>query len=165
MNELNFTYLVQPPSKYTFEMKKVRLWVESWCKGSVLNLFAGKTKLSVRETRVDLENEFNPDYCMDAYAFILKCRKDKVKFDTILLDPPYNLRKTREKYHGNYIGSLTKIKNQLIYILNTQGRIISLGYDSTGMSKSRGFQKKAICLVCHKGDHNDTIILVEESLR
>ena len=37
-----------------------------------------------------------------------------------------------------------------------------LGYDSVGMTKSKGFKKIAICLVCHGGDHNDTIGLVEE---
>lgn len=36
------------------------------------------------------------------------------------------------------------------------------GYDSVGMSKSRGFKKIAVCLMCHGGDHNDTICLVEK---
>jgi len=159
--EIDFTYLVQPPRKYTFEAPKLRKWVETWSIGKVLNLFAGKTKLSVDEFRVDVSDEFTPDWCGDAYEFVTTT---DMKFDTIILDPPYNLRKSREKYDGKWIGSLTKIKNQLPSLLNDGGRVISLGYDSVGMSNSRGFRKVAICLVCCSGDHNDIICLVEEKI-
>jgi len=156
---VDFTYLTQPPKKWTFEQPKLRKWVEDWCRGKVLNLFAGKTHLDVNEFRVDVSEEFSPDFCSDALEFI---KTTNMKFDTIVLDPPYNLRKSREKYNGKYIGSFTKIKNSLNRVLKKDGRVIILGYDSVGMSKSRGFEKVAICLVCHNGDHNDTIGLVEQ---
>lgn len=156
---IEFAYLSQPPKKYTFEQPKLKLWTEDHCSGTVLNLFAGKTLLGVNEFRVDLSIEFNPDIVMDAYDFVTTTKKS---FDTVILDPPYNLRKSREKYQGRWIGKLTKLKNELPKILNTYGRVISFGYDSVGMSKSRGFKKIAICLVCHNGDHNDTICLVEQ---
>ena len=160
MNELflDFTYLKQPPKKYTFEMPKLLKWTQNYCIGKVLNLFAGKTKIWHDEFRVDLSDEFKPNYLGNAFDFVINTQ---LTFDTIILDPPYNLRKAREKYKGNYIGSLTKIKNELPKILNPNGRIISFGYDSVGMSKKRGFEKLAICLVCHGVDHNDTICLVE----
>ena len=163
MNKMKFTYLTQPPRKWTFEQPKLKKWVEDNCNGKVLNLFAGKTKLNIKhEFRVDISGEFNPDFNGDTMGFIESAIKRKIKFDTIVLDPPYNLRKSREKYNGKYIGSFTKIKNMLPKILNKEGRIITLGYDSVGMSKSRCFRKIAVCLVCHNGDHNDTICLVEE---
>ncbi len=158
MEKINFTYLLQPPKRYTFEQPKLKQWVEKWCKGKVLNLFAGKVRLNCDEYRVDINKEMIADYYGDAYEFV---KKTKMKFDTIILDPPYNLRKAREKYQGKYIGSFTKIKNELNKILNPKGIIISLGYSSTGMAKIRGFRKIAICLICHNGDHNDTIGLVE----
>lgn len=160
---MEFIYLQQPPRKWTFEQPKLKKWVEHWCKGKVLNLFAGKTKLNVKEYRVDSSSEFTPNYLGDAYYFITHIPKI-LKFDTIILDPPYNLRKSREKYNGKYIGSFTKIKNLLPKLLNDGGRIIILGYDSVGMSRSRGFKKIGLCLVCHGGDHNDTIGLVEEMI-
>ena len=40
--------------------------------------------------------------------------------------------------------------------------VISYGYDTVGMSKSRGFKKIGVCVVCHNGDHNDTLCLVEQ---
>jgi len=166
MDNINFTYLQQPPNKWTFTQPKLKQWVEEWCDGKVLNLFAGKVKLSknVNECRVDISPEFNPIYCCDAYNFVQYAVENRRRFNTIVLDPPYNLRKAREKYDGKYIGSFTKIKNLLSGILYPKGRIITLGYDSVGMSKSRGFRKIAICLVCHGGDHNDTIGLVEEKI-
>ena len=157
---MEMTYLKQPPKKYTFEQVKLKQYVESYCIGKVLNLFAGKVKLNVNEIRVDISNEYKPDYCVDAYKFITSWRNNK--FDTVILDPPYNIRKSREKYYDRWIGSLTKIKNYLPNIIKNGGRIISLGYDTVGMSNNRGFRKIALCVVCHGGDHNDTLCLVEE---
>ena len=161
---IEMTYLAQPPKRWTFEQPKLKKWVESWCNGLVLNLFAGKITLAINECRVDVSEEFNPDVCCDAYDFVLMCVEDKFLYDTIVLDPPYNLRKSREKYDGKWIGSFTKIKNELSKILEPGGHIITLGYDTVGMSKSRGFEKIAICVVCHGGDHNDTLCLVERKL-
>ena len=161
---LDFTYLSQPPKRYTFQQPKLKEWTEKWCKGKVLNLFAGIVKLNVDEVRVDIDKNVLADYFMDAYDFVKMCISKGTKFDTIVLDPPYNLRKSREKYGGRYIGSFTKIKNELSKILNDGGLIIHYGYDSVGMSKSRGFKKIAVCLVCHNGDHNDTICLVERKV-
>ena len=164
MNEIDFTYLTQPPKRYTFEQPKLKKWVEDNCKGKTLNLFAGTTKLDADEVRVDIDEETNPDYCIDAFDFVNYAIENDLKFDTIVLDPPYNIRKSREKYGGRWIGKFTKIKNVLPKILNENGTIITLGYDSVGMSKSRGFKKTAICLVCHNGDHNDTICLKEQKI-
>ena len=164
MGEINFTYLNQPPRRYTFEAPKVKEWTEQWCHGGVLNLFAGKTVLDVCELRVDLDENMPADYYMDAYEFVVKCVNEGVKFDTIILDPPWNYRKAREKYEGRWIGKLTKVKNLIPQILNDNGVVISWGYDTVGMSKSRGFKKVAICLVCQNGDHNDFMGLVEEKL-
>ncbi|KKK81584.1 hypothetical protein LCGC14_2811990, partial [marine sediment metagenome] len=60
--------------------------------------------------------------------------------------------------------SYTKIKDILPDIINEFGSVISLGYDSVGMSEKRGFRKITYCLVCHSGDHNDTIVVVEEKI-
>ena len=159
---IDFTYLMQPPKRYTLQMPKLKLWTEKWCEGKVLNLFAGMTLLNVDEWRVDIDKDAPANIHQDAYEYVHECGR---KFDTIVFDPPYNLRKAREKYGGRYIGSLTKIKNELPRILNIGGKVISFGYDSVGMSKKRGFEKMAICLVCHSGDHNDTIAIVERYIQ
>ena len=155
-------YMEQPPHKWTFEQPELKAWVESKCRGKVLNLFAGKTKLNVDEYRIDISDEYGPDKNIDAFEFV---SKTEMKFDTIVFDPPYNLRKSREKYQGRYIGSLTKIKNELSRILNPRGIIIHFGYDTTGMGETRGFKKVSVLVICHFGDHNDTLVLIDEKIQ
>ena len=114
--KIDFTYLAQPPRKYTFEQPQLKRWTEGWCKGRTLNLFAGKVVLGVdEEIRNDSDPDMPAEYHMDAYEFVREyCG---VAFDTIILDPPYNLRKAREKYGDRYIGSFTKIKNELVKMM------------------------------------------------
>ncbi len=159
---MEMTYLVQPPKRFTFEQPKLRKWVESNCKGKVLNLFAGKTRLNVDEYRVDSNRDMDADWYGDALDFL---NETDLKFDTAILDPPYSLRKSYEKYQGHYIGSnWTRIRRALSRVLNCHATVISFGYNSQGMSKTLGFEKVAICLVCHNGDHNDTVVTVERKL-
>lgn len=158
---MKFYYLAQPPKRYTFEMPKLKKWVESQCRGKVLNLFAGKVTLCVNEVRNDVDQKMPADYHLPADKFCKMAIEKNMKFDTIILDPPYNLRKSREKYNGRYFGSFTIIKRMVPELLNPNGRVITLGYDTTGIGKKRGFDKIAVCVVCHKGDHDDTLCLVE----
>lgn len=159
---MKMDYLTQPPKKWTFEQPKLKKWVEDRCKGKVLNLFAGKTRLNVDEFRVDSNAEWNPDILIDALEFV---QTTDMKFDTIILDPPYSLRKSYEKYNGHYIGSnWTRIRRAIPRICNDGAIVISFGYNSQGMSKSLGFEKIEVCVVCHNGDRNDTIVTVERKI-
>jgi len=166
MKSIEFTYLKQTPKRYTFEMPKLYKWTIQNCRGKVLNLFAGKTILKgIDEIRVDLNKDMPSDFCMDAYDFVLMAKGLGWKYDTIILDPPYNLRKSREKYNGIYTSVLRKIKTQLPYILNDNGLIISYGYDTTGMGKKRGFELIHICIINHSGGHNDTLSIIEKKIQ
>ena len=147
-------------------MPQLYRWTVQNCKGNTLNLFAGKTKLiGINEIRVDLNKEMPADYHMDAYDFVIMARQEGWKYDTVLLDPPYNLRKSREKYLGIYTSILRKIKTELPSIINIGGYVISYGYDTTGMGKQRGFELIHICIVNHSGDHNDTLCTIERKIQ
>lgn len=159
---MDFTYLESPARKYTFETHKIRHWVEDHSKGYVLNLFAGKTKLNLDEVRVDLDPVMKPDFQMDAYNFIQYWKGSKNrKFDTIIMDPPYNLRKAKELYNGNYMSSLNRIREELNDIINEKGIVICFGFNTTNMGRKRGFRKTNILLINHGGSVNDTIGIVE----
>lgn len=158
---IKFYYLRASPHRYTFRSKSIKKFIEKRCRGKVLNLFAGKTILNCDEVRVDIDRECPADYYMDAFEFVGMAINKGWKFDTIILDPPWNYRKAREKYGGRWIGRLTRLKKELPKILNPGGIVISLGYNSGGMN-SEEFVKKEIALVYFGGDHNDAIILVEE---
>ncbi len=163
--EIKLTYMEQPIKRYTFEMPKLKLWVEATCKGKVLNLFSGRTKLNIDEIRNDLNEEMPANYHMDAFKFVNYWYENKYnKFDTIILDPPYSLRKSMEKYNGKIVSQFRKIKDILPSIINDNGIIISCGYHSTCLGKSRGFKKEHICLIGHAGSYHDTIVLVERKI-
>jgi hypothetical protein len=156
---MKFTYLKQPLNKYTFKSPKIKEWVESRCKGNVLNLFAGKIKLKVKEIRNDIDKTMIAHSYKDAYNFVKEWIG--IKFDTILLDPPYAYRKAMELYNGNYTSKFNLIKEELPRILNANGIIIVFGYHSVFMGKKRGFETKEICLINHGGAQHDTIAIVE----
>lgn len=162
---MKFTYLKQPLNKYTFNSPKILQWVNSNCVELTLNLFAGRTKLSIKEIRVDMSNEFNPDYVMDAYDFVLKAGKEKMKFNTIVLDPPYAYRKAIELYNGNYSSKFKLINDIIPNILNKNGNVISFGYHSVNLGKKRGFETTEICLINHGGAQHDTIAIIEERIK
>ena len=158
---MEFEYIEAPPTKWTFQPDKVRNYVESQLQGRVLNLFAGETKLNHdgEIIRNDIDEDRDADYHFDATNVDEYFADDS--FDTIILDPPYNVRKSREKYNQELKLQFTIVRDKCAPLVRSNGKVISLGYDSTGMSKSRGFEKDAIALLNHKGTHNDTICLVE----
>ena len=162
---MEFKYFQQPPKKYTFEMPQVRKWVEYHCEGTVLNLFAGPTKLSVNEVRVDADQKMPADYHMDCREFVEYAKQDKMKFATVIMDPPYTWRKSKEMYNGNMIGQLPRLKNELINILSKQAKILHFGYDTVGMGAGRGFNKVGVAVICHGGDSKDTLCLVERKTK
>jgi len=155
---MKIDYIKCPLNTYTFSVKPIREWVERECKGYVLNLFAGKTKLSINEYRVDMDKTMKADNYMDAYDYVKKCDK---KFDTILLDPPYSYRKSMEMYNGHKSSRFNALKNILPRILNKNGKVITFGYHSVSMGKNRGFIQEKILLISHGGGIHDTIAVIE----
>lgn len=151
-------YLKCPLNKYTFSVKPIRDWVEKNSDGKVLNLFAGKTKLNLDETRVDLDKTMIADCYSDALDFVLSCRD---KFDTIILDPPYTYRKSMEMYNGHKASRFNEVKDNLHRILNDGGKVITFGYHSVSMGSSRGFIQDKILLMSHGGAIHDTVGVIE----
>lgn len=155
---MRLIYLKTPLHKYTFSIRPIREWVESRCQGKVLNLFAGKTKLNCNEVRNDVDATMLADTHKDALDFVLSC---KDKFDTILLDPPYAYRKSMEMYNGHKASRFNEVKDNLHKILNKNGKVITFGYQSVSMGKTRGFKQEEILLMSHGGAIHDTIAVIE----
>ncbi len=161
---MKFTYLAQPVRRYTFEAPKLKAWVESRCEGRVLNLFAGKTLLNANEYRVDLDIDTPADLHLDVRKAVNILAKRRRKFNTIIIDPPYNWRKAKEKYGSRMIGQFPQLKNELLSIIPINGRVITFGYDTVGMGKTRGFKKIEICVICHGGETHDTLCVIEKRI-
>jgi len=146
--------------RYTFESPKIKEWVEKSSKGKVLNLFAGKTKLSLNEIRNDKDRKMKAKYHKDALDFVKQWNGEL--FDTIILDPPYSYRKSMEMYNGHLNSRFKQIADELPRILNPEARIISFGYHSSFMGKKRGYRLKELCVFAHGGSQHCTIGIIEK---
>ena len=158
----SFSYLKTPLNRYTFKSPKIKKWVECNIEGYTLNLFAGLVKLNVKEYRNDIRNEMNADSNMDALEFVKTYNGER--FDTVLLDPPYSYRKSMEMYEGRVMSPFNALKNEILRILNKNGIVITFGYHSVSMGKSRGFKIEHICLMSHGGAIHDTIATIERKM-
>lgn len=147
-------------------MPKVRNWIESRLEGEVLNLFGGVTKLTPPTGGTVLYNDINTDIPadlrQDAYDVSKWCEQ-AAKFDTVIFDPPYSAYQAVKTY-GRKAQLVSHARDVVEFVLRPGGRVLSLGFNSTGMSASRGFEKEAICLVNCGGSHNDIILISERRL-
>lgn len=156
---IRFEHIQCPLHRYTFSVKAIRLWVENACEGKVLNLFAGKTRLHADETRNDLDQDAIADYHLDALEFLRTWTGHL--FDTILLDPPYAYRKSMEMYKGFVCSPFRQLKDAVPACLNAGGKVITFGYHSIVMGKTRQFKLERLALFSHGGAIHDTIACVE----
>ena len=146
--------------RYTFESPKIKKWVEKNSSGKVLNLFAGKTLLDLDEVRNDMDRvNAVAEYHMDCVDFVMLWEEEK--FDTIILDPPYALRKAMEMYNGNYTSRFKMLADVIPNILAEGGKVISFGYHSTFLGKVRGFDLEHLCVFAHGGAQHCTIAIIE----
>jgi len=160
---MKMTHMKTPIHRYTFNSKKLRTWVEENVEGRVLNLFAGKTRLSetscINEVRNDIDTTMDADFHFDAVWFCRTWSGDK--FNTIILDPPYSYRKSMEKYNGKVSSPFNQLKDEVVRILEPGGIVMTFGYHSVSMGNKRGFEVEHILLVSHGGAIHDTIGTIE----
>ncbi|MEN0057073.1 MAG: hypothetical protein AAGC65_25560 [Mucilaginibacter sp.] len=159
---LKIEHIRCPLHRYTFSVRPIRKWVERNCEGLVLNLFAGTTKLGINEVRNDLDLNAPADYHLDALEFVRNWTGES--FRTILLDPPYALRKSMELYEGRICSPFRQLKDALPRILQPDGIIITFGYHSIVMGSGRNFMPERLCLFSHGGAIHDTIATVERHI-
>ena len=101
----------------------------------------------------------------DALEYLKTFKNDSV--DRFAFDPPYSPRQLKEMYGGAGLAYNTKssywsnLKNEIVRIMKKDGIIISFGWNSMGIGKTRGFEIIEILLVPLGGNHNDTICVVE----
>jgi hypothetical protein len=155
------------PDHNTFSIKPIREWIGEVPEYSV-DPFARNSELA-RLTN-DLNPETNAQENQDALVFLKGIWDGYAQF--VLYDPPYSLRQLKECYDG--LGRamtqresqhfFSDVKNEIARITRPGGVVLSFGWSTVGMGKSRGFEIQDILLVCHGGIHNDTICVREVKL-
>ena len=153
------------PNHNTFSIKPIREFIGDVPIQSI-DPFARNSKLATITN--DLNPDFDTTHNMDALDFLKTIVDDWA--DMVLFDPPYSPRQLKECYDS--IGkSLTQSQTQSSYwayckdeitrITKPGGKVLSFGWNTQGMGKSRGFEIESILLVPHGGMHNDTICVKE----
>jgi hypothetical protein len=151
-------YLFEMPRAFTFDMPKVRRWLEDRLYGQVLNVFQGKNKLSSTPeydvVNCDIDETMHPDFVIDAMT--LADHFNPQSFDVAVMDPPYSYHQANVNYKGHNCHKLSVVKDHLRSIV--RGSIIWFGWS---IPATEGFGKVEILLVSHGGSHNATICTVE----
>ena len=148
--------------RYTFKPTKIKAWVVDKLEGKTLNLFAGETILTDKTIRVDMDPKMpRLNFCIRAEEYLELAIEHNHKYDTIIVDPPWNERKAREYYEGRYIGKFTKLRDPIVKLLNPGGIIISAGYKIVYFGKKRGFTLERVLVVNASGDINPFFISIE----
>jgi hypothetical protein len=145
-------------------MPKLRAWVESRLEGTVLNLFGGIVRFP-QAVHNDLNQDLLQEGDLNRDAFDLSQWIDyPAQFDTVIFDPPYSAHQAVVSYGTKKQQQVSHARDVVEYVLRPHGRVISLGFNSTGMSAGRGFDKEAILLVNCGGSHNDFIVTSERRI-
>ena len=153
------------PSIWTFSVKPIRGIIERYLTEEWADPFAGEQ--SPAEITNDIEGR-GAEYQMDALDFLKQLPDDSV--EGVLFDPPYSVEQCLRKYTPKQNGTAgraeywARCKDEIERIVRLDGTVISCCWDSTGMSKRRGFEIVEILLVCHGACHNDTIVTVDKKV-
>jgi hypothetical protein len=160
-------FFEHPRNQWTFQMPKLRKWTEERLEGRTLNLFGGMTRLTHPSGLEILHNELRDDIDAD-------CHKDACdlpqwadyagSFDTVVFDPPFSFHQAVVSYGIKKAQRVTHARDVVDFVLKPEGRVISYGFNSTGMSAKRGYRKEEILIVNCGASHNDYLVTMERRL-
>ena len=158
------------PNHNTFLIKPIREFVQKHImniEGDIIDPFANGSRLA--NITNDLNPKFDTNYNIDALDF-LKMFDDN-SIDCVIFDPPYSPRQLKECYdgigqslHDTKISVWSNWKIEIARVLKKGGTVLSFGWNTVGIGKTRGFELQEVLIVCHGSMHNDTLCLKEVKL-
>jgi len=164
--ELQYAWAM--PNAETFTIKPIKkLLKKELVNKFIVDPFSGNSKFA--DCTNDINPEIKADFNLDALEYLKLFSGNSM--DGVLLDPPYSSRQVAEHYKAAGVkwdgrsSWMSKIKDEIARITVVGGKVITFGWNSTGIGKCRGFRKDKILLVCHGGSHNDTICVVETKIK
>ena len=172
MEKIIFNRKWEMPNSKTFEIKCINKLIHKYFKSDFSSIDPFSNKNRIAKITNDLDPEMDADYCMDALLFLKTFADNSVDF--VLYDPPYSPRQVSECYKklGKTVNMQTtqssfwgNLKKEIARITKSDAIVISFGWNSNGIGKTKGFQILEILNVAHGGQHNDTICTVERKVR
>jgi hypothetical protein len=163
------------PNQWTFDISPIKKLVGRYLLSSKCSVDPFSGLRSLASVRNDLDPEMPAQFHLDAKDFLTIMLEKQQQFDLGFFDPPYSYRQASECYKNHGREDLTstvtqhgyhaQCKDLLAQLIAADGVVISGGWNSSGMGKSRGFEIIELLLVNHGAGHNDTIITVERKVQ
>lgn len=163
------------PSRDTFSIPPIGAFVAKYIAanhGDSIDPFARNNEHAT--WRNDIDPATTAPYHMDAEVFCLETGRQGFKCSLALFDPPYSPRQISECYKGfgrevtmrdtQNAALYKRVRDALDPLIVPGGIVLSFGWSSNGMGKTRGYEIIEIMLVAHGGAHNNTICLAERKL-
>lgn len=161
------------PHSDTFSVKPIGEFVQKYLRNSKISVdpFA-RNKQWAKYTN-DLNPDTSAEYHLEALEFLEGLAEQKVIADLVIFDPPYSPRQLSECYkqvgkkatmQDTQAKSWSDWKNAIANITDKNSIVLSFGWNTVGMGAKRGFEIAEILMVCHGGQHNDTICMAETRL-
>ena len=168
------------PNSRTFKIKPIKNIIERYqeelvSNSLVLDPFSNQNIVIDRERlnliTNDIDPQYDTDYSLDALDFLKMFSDESV--DLVLYDPPYSPRQVSEVYkkldmsvnmqttQASYWGNQ---KKEISRIVKKGSYVLTFGWNSGGIGKTKGFEIVEILMVAHGGWHNDTIVTVEKKI-
>ena len=157
------------PNADTFSVPCMGDFVKRYMKESMISVdpFARNKRWATHTNDINPSTE--AEYHMEARDFLRHMVGEGILADLVIFDPPYSPRQVSEVYSeigltatmkDTQTASMKKECRKLIRQICTPGSLVlSFGWNSVGMGA--GWETLEIMLVCHGGDHNDTICIAE----
>jgi hypothetical protein len=169
MNQTTFRREWAMPSADTFDVPPIGEFVKRYIKRSTVSI----DPFARNKTWATYTNDLNPTTTAqehkDAREFMASLVERSIKADLIIFDPPYSPRQVAEVYgsigkkptmQDTQTARLKRECRDLIRQLCDPGSVVlSFGWNTVGMGPR--FQTEEVLLVCHGGDHNDTICMAQ----
>jgi hypothetical protein len=156
------------PSKNTFDIECVKKLIHRYHRPEMLSIDPFANRNRIAKVTNDLDPEMKADYCMDALDFLKRFETGSIDF--VLYDPPYSPRQVSECYRkmGLSVNMATtqasfwgNLKKEIARVTKSGAVVISFGWNTNGIGKTKGFEILEILAVAHGGQHNDTLCVVE----
>lgn len=163
---MNIKYIFTMGNKWTFQIKPIFEYLTEKIKQhkKVLIPFCGFTRFHEFNyiDYIDINENLPQPYILGNNTDIIeKMIQENKKYDLVILDPPYSSFQSILLYNGKKQQEITICRNLINKILTDNCEVISFGYNSTGMSKKRNFEKTDLHIFNLGGSHNDILMLTE----
>ena len=166
-----FRRVWEMPNSNTFDIKCINQLIHKYHKSEMKSIDPFANKNRIAKITNDLDPEMKADYCMDALDFLKQFETGSIDF--VLYDPPYSPRQVSECYKklGKTVNMETtqssfwgNLKKEIARVTKANGIVISFGWNTNGIGKTKGFEILEILTVAHGGQHNDTLCTVERKI-